>query len=386
MSTPMLAPGVPDMRRRVAQAAHTASDLPALQAAVAHWLLHRGAQVAAGEHAGGVAGWLDGKGQPDYVYPEITGYFLHWLAWRALQDERGDALATRAAAAQAWVRAWLATGETPATRVYTRPGVEDWRNGASFLFDHAMLLRGLGCAVQQGLLAPDRQVVDGLCAQLHRLLAADGMFKACSATHRGVALPDRWSTRRGGFLAKAASGILVAARTLTIAPVLVDAAAATFRASVRWAVATPHVESHPFLYCVEGILSLPEHAAFRDSVTVLRPQLRAFFRAVEASGRVAETCAGVGAERVDVVAQALRVGIALHMHGYDDVASTSVLTRLAALLAAAVRADGAVPFDALRVPQEFNVWTAIFAEQALAAAAQFERGRGFSPRPDLFPV
>jgi hypothetical protein len=74
------------------------------------------------------------------------------------------------------------------------------------------------------------------------------------------------------------------------------------------------------------------------------------------------------------------------MHGYDDVASTSVLTRLAALLAAAVRADGAVPFDALRVPQEFNVWTAIFAEQALAAAAQFERGRGFSPRPDLFPV
>ena len=36
--------------------------------------------MRAGDHAGAVAGWIGGDGRADYVYPEITGYFLQWLA------------------------------------------------------------------------------------------------------------------------------------------------------------------------------------------------------------------------------------------------------------------------------------------------------------------
>ncbi|MBN8482336.1 MAG: hypothetical protein J0L88_12175, partial [Xanthomonadales bacterium] len=39
-----------------------------------------GIQVAEGRHAGAVIGALDDAGRARYAYPEITGYYLHWLA------------------------------------------------------------------------------------------------------------------------------------------------------------------------------------------------------------------------------------------------------------------------------------------------------------------
>jgi hypothetical protein len=50
---------------------------------VGRWLLGGPAQVREGLHAGAVAGCLQRHGAAAYVYPEITGYYLHWLAWRA---------------------------------------------------------------------------------------------------------------------------------------------------------------------------------------------------------------------------------------------------------------------------------------------------------------
>ena len=59
---------------------------------IAQWLLG-GVRLSAGPHAGGVAGAIDGDGRPLYVYPEVTGYYLQWLAWMASQQGATSALA-----------------------------------------------------------------------------------------------------------------------------------------------------------------------------------------------------------------------------------------------------------------------------------------------------
>jgi hypothetical protein len=104
--------------------------------------------VRAGAHAGGVAGCVSTCGSAKYVYPEIAGYYLQWLTWRAQRfgkftctrrrRRRGTAVACR-----------LAFGRRPAAdAVHLRGADNDWRNRAVFCFDLAMVLRGLAAAAR----------------------------------------------------------------------------------------------------------------------------------------------------------------------------------------------------------------------------------------------
>ena len=76
------------------------------RAALTSWLLGDHVQVTAGTHAGAAAGWLDREGHASYVYPEITGYYLQWLAWHAACHGVNDETRRRAAAAQRWLLSW----------------------------------------------------------------------------------------------------------------------------------------------------------------------------------------------------------------------------------------------------------------------------------------
>ncbi len=108
------------------------------------WLLGSGAQLAGGAHQGGVAGWLDARGQAEFVYLEITGYYLTTLAWLA-EGGAGSVAVERGRAALDWLRDVTAGGELPPTRLYLSSAPDDWRNRAAFSFDLAMAARGVGC-------------------------------------------------------------------------------------------------------------------------------------------------------------------------------------------------------------------------------------------------
>src|SRR6266446_5666404 len=60
--------------------ARTGTDL---HVAIADWLLHSNVRIRSGRHAGAIAGWLNEHGEPEFAYPEITGYYLSWLAFVA---------------------------------------------------------------------------------------------------------------------------------------------------------------------------------------------------------------------------------------------------------------------------------------------------------------
>jgi hypothetical protein len=346
-----------------------ATSVSSARDAVAAWLLGDTAQVREGSERGAVAGWLDTEDRASFVYPEITGYYLQWLAWHASHEGPANELCRRADAAQRWLAIWLARPRPLATRVYLRPDAEDWRNRGVFCFDLAMALRGLGSAARLGLLAPDRCVVDGLCAALLQLEGGDGYFEASLPHLAREPLPDRWSTRRGAFLAKAAAGIIAASPYLPGIPGrLVDAAQRSFALYVQWIAQRPHDEVHALIYAMEGVLTLPRHSAFEESLAAVSQVFTGFLADIERNGRVPEARSAPGTPRLDIVAQTLRVAVLLEVHSAQALPASLLAARLAQKLARHVAPHGGVPFDPTAAAPQFNLWTSMFAEQALSLA------------------
>lgn len=337
-------------------------------ARVARWLLVGPAQQSDGVQAGAVAGWVGAGDRADYVYPEITGYFLQWLAWMSRRHGREQVYVVRAEAAVSWLARWLAD-DRPLTRIYVNTPREDWRNDARFAFDLAMVLRGIAAAAQAGLVAPPPTLVDRTCDNLSRLIAEDGQLDACAPYRDDAELPARWSTRRGPFLVKAAAGIIDAARTLPSVPAsLSSAAERTFDASLDALVRAPHDETHPFLYAVEGFLANPQHAAFAERLPRIVAHFDTLIDRSMTIGRVPEASSEEGPVRLDIVAQSIRAGLLLDAHRRDGISLRRELDSLADALAQYVHDDGALPFSPDVPDLQFNVWTAMFAEQALALA------------------
>jgi hypothetical protein len=352
----------------------------AARSSIATWLLESGVQQTNGMHAGAVAGWIDARGAAEYVYPEITGYYLQWLASHALRYGATDELTDKAAAAQRWLAHWSDSGPALRTRIYLDPRRDDWRNAGLFLFDLAMVLRGAAWASRARLVAPDEPLIARICESLEKLIADDGIFHACVPVDGTASLPARWSTRRGPFLAKAAAGILFAADELPRIPAnLASCARRTLAAARTWIVREAHCDTHAFLYAIEGVLSRTNHFGCGVLMPSIAMQFRELIDRSQSSGHVPESTASSTTDRFDVVAQAVRAGCLLRTQWAADGPERSFVSRMARLLVRHTTSDGAIPFDTRATSPQYSAWVAMFAEQALYLV---ERGSDQLPQAD----
>ena len=124
-------------------------------------------------------------------------------------------------------------------------------------------------------------------------------------------------------------------------------------------------EAHPRLYAVEGLLA--HEGRTSDDETIVA-QVRALVDAAVHQGRIAESAHDAGQARLDVHAQALRAGTLLVALGAAPPIDRTALDTMADALAVRVATSGGLPFSAATTTSELNVWTAMFAEQALAWA------------------
>lgn len=333
--------------------------LVASAARMRDWLLGGPAQIRFGAEAGGVAGTLNAAGQPDYVYGEITGYYLHWLAGSHLSDD--PRRAANARAALAWCERRYGAGLPVPTRIALQPQAPDWRNDCEFCFDLAMLVGGLSAAAQAGLIEAPRALLDALLARLGAFASGDRLLPVLGA----AALPDRWSTRSGPFLIKAAARILSAERWVKLPAKLRDAChghPGHFLPQAQDPLADP---LHPTLYFLEGTLALaPERAP------AMRTLLLALLDQADAHGTLPESAATPGVRRSDIIAQALRVGICLL-----PATDAPRLQPLVDALLARVREDGSIAFRPEVEPPQINIWCAMFVEQALSGYAAWCSGK-----------
>jgi len=335
--------------------------------ALERWLIEGPARIATGPHAGAMAGESVG-GRARYAYPEITGYYLQWLAHRAHRHGHTEILALRARDAQRWLKAWISESPLPA-RVHIDAAVCDWRNDATFAFDLAMVLRGVASAADAGLVVADAFLVGEACEHLRTLIAVDGQFDAARPHAAAALLPTRWSTRRGAFLTKAAAGVLAAARSLAQVPRAVQAAAeATWDASLDALLCHPHAALHPYLYAIEGLLSLPAHPRFDAACEPVARELQTRL-AARRCGTLPESLESPGRPRLDIVAHALRAVLLLTAHGVASAPVARAVPALIEAVCANLEDDGGLRFAPDDPPTLRNAWTCMFAEQALDYAA-----------------
>jgi hypothetical protein len=342
---------IPKLVPSVAAAVATAAALR-----IRRWLLQGPAQIRSGEQAGGVAGWLDANGRPDYVYAEITGYYLHWLAEETGADDR-ISRRENAQAAVAWCERRCAAGALPATRIYLGAAEPDWRNQAVFFFDLSMLLCGLSAVTQAGLAQAPRSLLEHLVTQLDAFALNESLV-AIRALNTSTQLPDRWSTRPDRFLVKAATRVLAAQALVALPSRLQSACERLVAMHTADTSDAPIQELHPTLYFLEGAL-LAGHQHWNAVAAPLQRMLAM----AQAAGELPES-ADSPLLRTDIIAQALRIGVLLRQNG-GTLPADAQLDRLASALIARVHGDGAVPFRVDAPAPQLNAWCAMFAEQAL---------------------
>ena len=335
---------------------------------VERWLLTSSIQIPDGPQRGGVAGWLDADGRAEFVYLEITGYYLTSMAWLisggALSRDSAELARERGQRAVDWVVRSVAGGQLPPTRLYlSEAPPQDWRNEAVFSFDLAMAIRGLAAFNDVVRQAAARVTIETMTDRLREITGDERALRSHLA-NGAEDPPARWSTRPGPHHLKAAAALL----ELPCDGSLAVAAQAT---RDRWIselhAGLPVRELHPLVYGLEGMAM-----AVDGTLEVAERPFRRIMDWQRADGTLPAEASGSELVRADVLAQALRMGVLLRRadllegEDWDD-----RLGRLAARLLDHVRPDGSVGFS---LGQDIdNAWCAMFAQQALVLCGSRDR-------------
>lgn len=317
--------------------------------------------------AGGIINYREAGGQWDGVYPEICGYYLQFIAHAA---NGSGSIRHRDIASQ--VIAFLdAEGREGAPHTLYRRlaelGEVDWRNRCLFSFDLAIILRGLAAAETRW-----PGIVPTGMMQRYRASVASITENGRLASHRlltggpAVTVPVKWSTTLDVHHVKSAAALaglvdpdlaLIAQRTLIAEAAALEAAG---QARMR--------ELHPFLYSIEGWLTLWGQTS---DATYLRRATASFaMLCQEFDPATGDLPAFAGrheaAVRADVLAQALRAGLILEAAAQLGSPTGEVwralAPRLHANLTSRISTKGGVEFDNVR--QDRNTWASMFAWQA----------------------
>ena len=315
-----------------------------------------------------VVNFIGPDGVWDGLYPEICGYHLQFAANAA--PTMGDDAPFRSAATRviAWLDAAGGPDAQPLTLYHRDMAQSDWRNQCLFAFDLAIILRGLASAEARWPGSVPTVLADRYAASLARItlngrLASHWLRPGMSS----VDIPVKWSTTPGVHHVKAVAALAGLGRpelASLVETTLADEAALFARdgaARLR--------ELHPFLYFIEGWLTLWGQTGDTQALTdATRAFVMVLGQVDPRSGEMPPVAGVPGAvTRSDVLAQALRAGLVLEAAGQLG-GEAGALWRprrlaLTAALLQRVAPEGGIIFD--RVGHHRNAWASMFAWQAL---------------------
>lgn len=332
-------------------------------ASIEGWLLDSGIQVA----SGGVAGWIDNAGIAEFVYPEITGYYLTWLDFAQISGGlRRPQILQNLTEARHWIVEAYSDGEPPPTRVYLNGNDPDWRNECAFSFDLTMVWRGLVSLADGEPRAQNalRRIIDEI-----RHMTRGSDLAACRVLRNGkCSIPQRWSTEAGPYQTKIAAALL--ASPVRLPEDLVSIAGQVFRRWRNWFDERPlDGDLHALLYYLEGLTiagvsfdPVASAVAARIYSRLLDEKRPQFLGSHNADFRS------------DILAQALRVGAAVQ-HRLDN-NTTQLLSSLAEVLISFVVPEGGVLLQrpAQGCPPRLSAWSAMFSHQAIRFFARSREG------------
>lgn len=304
---------------------------------------------------GAIAGSIDESGCALYTYPEISGYYLSYLAYRFCLDGAGEYLVEKGQKILGHQQQIWSESLPPPTRLYLDPLLQsqvDWRNQGLFIFDVAMLARGIadispyvdtGSWPAQKLL----HYIDGFWD-------GQGLNPVRWFAGRPKEVPDRWSTRTGAYQLKVVAAFQRAAIAWNSA-ILLEKIAPVRTALLRdfnkgnFSTHNPH----SIAYALEGVLLLGE----LDDVNwdLAKMLIENLSRAIDNAAQDE-----IDFRRTDAIAQLLRLSCC------EPFFNMSIASRLYTLLCSALNADGSLQFTLVPSNVTYkNTWPVLFARQAL---------------------
>jgi hypothetical protein len=349
------------------------------------WLLSPRVQFTSGPHRGGVAGWLNEQGEPVFVYPEITGYYLTWLAFLAEAYGWSEVAASHASEAVSWISRHFSNGKIPATRMYVAGAVDDWRNSGAFAFDLAMLARGAATAQEIANGRGDKNVLPRLLNMLLPFCSNGGWFHAFRPHDLSASLtpPACWSSSCGPYQAKVAAAVMSAVMVSPGSETLQITAVETYR---RWREYSRKNgldgEAHPTFYHLEGLTLAAANGWDPDALSVARDAYLDVIGLRNPGSVFAPSFNGcASSNRSDVLAQALRIGCIIRSRaGGKDKALDEKISHLAETLCSFITDEGSVVFSHHPNNRSRNVWSAMFTHQALTFYDVVSRGKSIDRR------
>jgi hypothetical protein len=348
------------------------------------WLMSERVLQSQGGGAG-VANWLWPDGLHDGLYPEISGYYLQFLALAASGSTVGgvsDAGAVAEPAARhaaSRVIAWLdqaGPAGDPLTLYHRDMTQSDWRNKCLFAFDLGMIMRGFASvesrwpgivptAVNSRYAASIQSLVSHGHLRSHRLRAGASESE----------IPVKWSTQVDVHHVKIAGALAgVGSRFEGVVAAIISEQAEALK---REGTARMR-ELHPFLYLIEGWLMLWGQSGNRAFLDYAGIAFHILLRELDPERGTLPPIAGRHdlATRADVLAQALRAGVVLEQAAWFDgpAARQWSMARHALhdALLSRVTPEGGIEFD--QVGRHRNVWASLFSWQALDFVAQARTG------------
>jgi len=325
------------------------------------WLEREAVVARAGLQKGAVAGAVSADGKPLYWYSEIAGYYLSYLASRAANSlENQVCLKQLSVLVASYQEKIWSTSVAPLTRAYTPSHTFDWRNQGLFLFDIAMLLRGLADTHElRGSNSWDGHSVvahlEHFFTDTHKLLP---VHWHCSEPRD---VPARWSTQSGPYQLKIVAALLIFARRfeLTELEEKVLKAGKLLSQEFNENNFAAH-NAHSICYALEGALLLKNELPLDLHIG------KKWIENLAEAAFSKSTNVQLETNRSDVAAQLLRLCCC------EPYANLPLAEKLELLLKSGIDSDGGVTVQTISTagnPHK-NTWTTLFARQALDLYAQ----------------
>ena len=303
-------------------------------------------------YRGAVAGVVENN-QSRYWYSEIAGYYLSYIASRAITEKSNLHLKTLTELVINYQQEiWSATLPPP-TRLYANQHFFDWRNQGIFIFDIAMLLRGLADVKQiYGETSWDgKQIAYYLTHFFSHPQQLQPVHWLCSKL---IDVPIRWSTQTGAYQLKVIAALLRYATSFEKVELTCALLAVGRKLTCEFNAGNFALHNaHSICYALEGALLLQQQLPL--TLTIGKAHIARLadevFQARPSDKEV---------NRTDVVAQLLRLSCC------QPYFNAQLATKLAKYLQASMLADGGFNFSIEpNTNTTKNTWASLFARQAL---------------------
>lgn len=307
----------------------------------------------------GIIGWIkreDYKGE--YVYGEITGYFLSFCSYiykNTKNSEKKRKIINIVKNNVAWLDKMVGNGMQ--TR-YMFEGKIDWRNNALFAFDFAMIIRGLNDVSE---FTDSKLTLDKYLNEFKKFLSKDKLIYAVISNSSQL-LPNKWSTNFDIHLMKVAANLYgVKGWDNTISINIYKK---------LWNLYSKEFfkkDSHPIMYFFEGtLLLLNKQNLLINNQKDINDIVSKFKCLIVENKVLYNNPTQKEYIRSDVLAQVVRIGSLLYMYNHIPQESFEIIKTNLQFLLEHFYENGFICFYDKKVECNFyNIWCGMFTVQAI---------------------